>query len=164
MDDIVTIFVRNKKFEVPKNVLFKAELFKNMFEDTEVTGPIILNESPEIFKHFIEVLYDNEYPYNIIYKKWLDKYLVNLEYIDSITFYDPLKDIKLEIDKLNSKIQDMTYKCKVCGINDAYYDHIRQEIECNDCRQCRYWPHYVQCTKLCEYGNYHCDEHLYKQY
>jgi hypothetical protein len=93
----ITLYLRNKEFGVPKEILIKAKFFKNLFNDTVVSGPIILNRSPKIFSHVIEALYDSEYPYPIKYLYELDFYLVPLK---NVNIYDPFKDCVKVIMKI----------------------------------------------------------------
>lgn len=179
MDDQITVIVRTKTFIVPKSILLKSELFQNLFNDAEVNGPIILNQSPNLFKYVLEVLYDNTYPYPSEYKQELNKYLIPLDYINSINFvvssnelHDIIKNTKEELNseinflktenaKLHNKIKKMKKQmlsdlCK-CDDCDAatFYDYRRDSRECIHHRGC-----YVDgCETFCAFGCLFCHEH-----
>lgn len=157
-EEQVTIIIRTKPFIVPKVILLKAELFENLFNDTEVTGPIILNQSPKLFKYVLEALYDNTYPYPIEYKSELDKYLVPLDYINIMNFVDSsnqIKELKLEIENMKKQLMSHTCKCKKCDAT-TFYDHTRGTRECGDHRQCKH----NKCNELCFFGKLYCSQHV----
>jgi hypothetical protein len=65
-------------FEIPKEILIKAEFFANMLGDIEYDGTqIIINRSPKLFNHVLAYLIDDKYPYPEKYVNELNYYLVN---------------------------------------------------------------------------------------
>jgi len=116
--ELVLVFMRNVKFEVPKQILLKAPYFATLFADTNVDEPIILNRSPKIFSHIIESLYDEKYPFPMKYAYELDFYLIE---IDNVNIYDPYKHIvkSWDLDKYNklhvtsfNKLQELIINLK----------------------------------------------------
>ena len=81
--DNIKIIVGGKEFNVNKSILNKSKYFKDIIENVNFEQPIIIDRSPKIFKHIIELLKNKIYPFPIKYKYELDFYLIeNNEYLN----------------------------------------------------------------------------------
>lgn len=129
-----------------------------------------MHESPTAFKHVIEVLYDNKYPFPIQFRDTLDIYLIPFEYINDINFYDPTKEIKAEIKKLKLENAELRKEIKTIKTdimshtthcsepkcrNLAFFNFLRNNRKYKNHRICLY----TNCNNLCHFADKYCLTH-----
>ncbi len=127
---MINLNVCGIKFEVEKKILCKSEYFLNMFTDCNVDDNIInVNRSPNIFKHVLAYLIDDNYLYPKKYESELKYFLINY---DAKKLYDPNSNLQQQCDKLeydldraNTIIDELQ---NIIINNDDYVKVMEEEI------------------------------------
>ena len=75
---IIKLDIGGKIFKTTYNTLIKSEYFKMMFDQfgQNFDEPIFIDRSPELFRHVLDYLRDDNYPYPKIYESELKFYLI----------------------------------------------------------------------------------------
>jgi hypothetical protein len=181
---LVNLDIRGKKFQVPKYILERSEYFLNIFNDVNKSSQeaIYLSRSPKIFKHILEVLYDETYPFPAKYQYEFDFYLIDKKNANIYTpEYKNNKDIIENVRKELNLHQQSTVKhnndilnniksvntnlttnlgfCSECftmRIGTAcVYDEVRKKYHCSRHRECNS----DGCSLLVQFGKLYCKKH-----
>ncbi len=157
----VVLNVSGQHYEINKNILMQIPYFHDMFDvcDNDETKVIPVMRSPRIFRHIIEFLIDQYYPfpakyaykldfYGIIYDKTklYDKYqeLINITNDNYNKTRNEIKNIKNEIENINIKIQDLRQSIEsisdtettVCNYDNCKILSCNNSIFCTDHKKC----------------------------
>ena len=122
----VIINVCGKIFETDLTTITKAQLFKNVIDDTGIPDkPIFINRSPKLFEHVLAYLIDSEYPFPLKYQSELKYFLIDY---DPAKLYDPIKHIKFDIEHMKLDMRNLERKINI------------KNLECATCFNCAELP------------------------
>jgi hypothetical protein len=102
MDDIRTINLCGKKYEIKKSTMLKIPYIADMIQACGDQQTIFIERLPHVFDHVLAFIIDDLYPYPYEYAYELDFY--NIQY-DKTKLYNPQDQMKKHIDHCQKEIK-----------------------------------------------------------
>lgn len=134
--DLITVSLCGRKYEVPKDILIKSKYFKNIFKEFPEQKELFIPRSPLAFDQVLSFLVDDNYTIPHKFKQDVDFYL-----LEGVKYED--EDLKFNL--LNKKIDDIlneTNKMKKDSMNiakDIEFANMQTHIsglEFDECPKC----------------------------